>query len=83
MLRLERDKRICYREVELKFGEQTQLVTRNIELYYVPDTSEDELTAAIEKAQRTFQGMIRRKELKEKVWMEPPLAHLERDYARL
>lgn len=43
-----------------------------IELYYVPDTSEDELTAAIEKARRTFQGMIRRKELKEKVWMEPP-----------
>jgi len=30
MLRLERDKRICYREVELKFGEQTQLVTRNV-----------------------------------------------------
>ena len=54
-----------------------------IELYYVPDTSEDELAAAIEKARRTFQGMIRRKELKEKVWMEPPLSHLERNYARL
>jgi len=49
----------------------------------VPDTSEDELTAAIEKARRTFQGMIRRKELKEKVWMELPLSHLERYYARL
>ena len=52
-------------------AQSTDLYSLQIELYYVPDTSEDELTATVEKALRTFQGMIRRRELRGKVWREP------------
>lgn len=65
--RLERDGRLCQRHIELKVEVSGSSKTSPITLYFLPSTTEEEITAVHEKALKVFQNTVHRRDLREKV----------------